>query len=475
MYSEAHLAVLAAITGFMLKTSAGFCLCWLISKAIVHPSRRFAIWFAYLVISACYWVFLLSILLFPNAGGILSSQSASLPASSPFHSSIATMQVQPFWSATLSIGIRGLEFAYLFALFCFLSIAVKKRLRLRWILRFTYEPPEEIEALFRPLARNMAAGNVELLMLSGIHSPATVGWTRPVVLLPPVCAERSDQELSDIFRHELQHIRRRDFVLAATAALCRTLLFFHPAAWYARHRLGLESELACDLAVIGDSLEHRAHYAESLLSFARLRVSGEPTPWNVDFAGASTQLNVRIRAILAETRNVPRWMRGLRAASGAPLLLGFIAAAPSLSIVFSWQQPQPANTSLSAPSAQSPVSHGPQDRHIRSRVLAHSPQIPFVSNSAHLPEPPESADESSSEPPPMPRVLASAASDPPLMHRGDSSRKQTAKQPSGIILLSSEPSAANSAARRASIASSITAVASEAMRAAAQEHGKDPR
>ena len=66
-------------------------------------------------------------------------------------------------------------------------------------------------------------------------------------------------ELERIFRHELQHIRRRDFVFDGIASFCRALLFFYPAVWYAMLRLKLESELACDLAVVSDSPERRAN------------------------------------------------------------------------------------------------------------------------------------------------------------------------------------------------------------------------
>lgn len=80
----------------------------------------------------------------------------------------------------------------------------------------------------------------------------------------------------------------------------------------------------------------------------------EPRPWNLDFAGSSSvQLKTRIRSVLAESRKLPRWLLGLRAALGFALVIGFLAIAPSLFIVLSYQQhriAQPANlTSLVAP------------------------------------------------------------------------------------------------------------------------------
>lgn len=469
MQPETHLAVLAAGIGFLFKTSVGFCVCWLVSKVVIRPNQRFAVWFTWLSITGIYWLWLLATLL-PRAtlAGALSSPSL---AAAPIHPSFGTIQIQSQWAAPLAILIRALEFAYLLTLLCFLFMAAKKRLHLRWILRFTYAAPEEIAAIFRPIAKSMGTPSVQLLMLSGIHSPATVGWIRPIILLPPACTERGRDELTDVLRHELQHIRRRDFVLTAIASFCRALLFFHPAAWYARRRLSLESEVACDLAAIGNSLERRAEYAESLLSFARLQVTGEPAPWNLDFARASSQLQVRIRSILAETRTIPRWMIGLRAASGALLLTGFIAAAPSLFVVFSWQQPLPTASFVSPAVAQVPVLHAPTRRADLRAPSAHAHRVSYLP----VPDSPAAAPDTTAEPlpapPPKPEKGQINPSDPALLHRGDPSRKTGEKQPSGTILLSTDGSdSVDSASRRASVASSIAAGASEALSLASRDH-----
>ena len=155
------------------------------------------------------------------------------------------------------------------------------------MLRFAYKAPKHIEDVFRSIVQDMYGGRVRLLVLSGIPSPATFGWVRPTVLLPSFCLERDGGELEYIFRHELHHIRRLDFACNAIASLCRALLFFHPAAWYAMRRLQLEREFACDLAVVCDSPDQRAMYAECLIRFARLNLAEAPRPWNLDFAGKS--------------------------------------------------------------------------------------------------------------------------------------------------------------------------------------------
>lgn len=334
MRPETLLTIMAAFTGFLLKTCLGFCICWAISKVVLFPHRKFLVWFGFLVGAGCYWVWLAASLV-PHSSPLISLQApATLAPLAP----VAKWKIQPSWSFPLSVVLRGLGLLYLIVLGHFLYARIKKHVHLRWILRFAYEAPDKIEEIFQPIAESLNTGNVQLLMLSGIYSPATFGWIKPVILLPPLCLEQDESELGDIFRHELQHVRRRDFVFHTIASLCRALLFFHPAVWYAMRKLELESELACDLAVVCDSPERRSTYAECLVRFARLHATQEPTPWNLDFAGSSVQLKVRVRSMLAETKKISGWLLGLRATLGLLLFAGFLGIVPSLFVVLSYEQ-----------------------------------------------------------------------------------------------------------------------------------------
>jgi hypothetical protein len=396
----------------------------------------------------------------------------AMPASIAPGAAVGKVEIQDYWALPISISLRCFGYLYLTVIAWFLLKRTKKHVHLRWILRFTYCAPEAIEKVFKTIADSGGAGKVKLLMLSGIYSPATFGWLRPTVLLPPLCLEQDEAELRDIFRHELQHIRRRDFVWNGIASACRSLLFFHPAAWYAMRRLNLESELACDLAVVGDAPEKRASYAECLLRFARLRGAGDPTPWNLDFAGSSVQLKLRIGSMLVGSRKLPVWALGLRAALGLLLITGFVEAAPSLSVMLSYRQP-PSLPSMSAGSAvaSSPVRETKGEimkSHVRQRTIRVS-DVPAGLKGAPIP-----VENSAEVSPPMKRVARLVSgSDPVLKQRGAGATESLKPVPGGRILLSdaSSSDAQNKIARRASMASAITAGASEALRVAS--HGRD--
>ena len=331
MQPETQLAIVAAFAGFLLKTFLGFCICWAISKVVVSPRRKFLVWFAFLTLCGGYWLFLIFSFI-PHATSQLISTTHAEVASD----AVARWQMPASWAYPLLIAERILGGLYLIALANFLLIRIRKQMRLRWVLRFSYKAPDPIETMFRSIAIHSGAERVHLRVLSGIYSPATFGWLRPVVLLPPLCLEQDESELADIFRHELQHVARRDFFFYNVAGLCRSLLFFHPALWYAVRKMELESELACDLAVVRNSPERRATYAECLVRFARLHAAQDPTPWNLDFAGSSIQLKVRVRSVLTETARIPAWLLGLRAGMGTLLIAGFVSVAPSLGVVLSY-------------------------------------------------------------------------------------------------------------------------------------------
>jgi hypothetical protein len=368
---------------------------------------------------------------------------------------------------------------YLIVLGHFLFTRIKKQIRLRWVLRFAYRAPDSIENLFQRTVESFNADRVQLFVLSGIYSPATFGWIHPVILLPPLCLEQDESELADIFRHELQHVRRHDFFFNTIAALCRALLFFHPVVWYAMRRLELESELACDLAVVRNSPERRATYAECLVRFARLHAAQEPTPWNLDFAGSSIQLKVRVRSVLTEARESPAWLLGLRAGLGVLLFAGFLCMAPSLFIVLSYANriAQPIVPSMF--NSRTPMRQRTRSKfRVRMRGTtraAHGLAVPQLATAPAAQN--ETALETAPNVPHESSTLLSGEPLPTLKHRGDVAEGRTPKPAQATtILLSSEPAsrAGNPIFTKSrSVGSAAITGVGEAVRIVADSHGRE--
>lgn len=104
---------------------------------------------------------------------------------------------------------------------------------------------------------------------------------------------------------------------------------------------------------------------------ARFHADGGPQPWDLDFANASsTQLKLRIRSMLNDTRKIPLWSMGLRAGLGILLMAGFVGLAPSLSVVLSYKQNRAAQPTKPT-SLPEPIKLQPHEGfHRKSRTFA---------------------------------------------------------------------------------------------------------
>jgi hypothetical protein len=260
------------------------------------------------------------------------------------------------------------------------------------------------------------------LVLAGVTSPATFGWIRPTILLPDTCLEQDRSDLEDILRHELHHVRRLDFVWNGVAIACRSLLFFHPAAWYAVTRMQFDRELACDLAAVSDSPARRARYAESLIHFARLNSSPSSTNWGIDFAASSQHLKARVHSILAETRKSPAWLVWSRVACGLALLAAFVGIEPSLAVLFTYAQRQIIQP-IAAEMRTAPGKRESRTKTTRKAKLLRGSSLP----AADMSETPESADSST----PSNTVAPSPTlgdGGPQLLHRGSTGSTKVASR-----------------------------------------------
>jgi beta-lactamase regulating signal transducer with metallopeptidase domain/protocatechuate 3,4-dioxygenase beta subunit len=122
----------------------------------------------------------------------------------------------------------------------------------------------------------------------------TYGWLKPVIMLPPAATlGLSVQQLETLLAHELAHIRRHDFLVNVIQMTVETLLFYHPAVWWASSRIRAERELCCDdivLATGGDP----SGYARALTAVAHGQLTAMP------LGASSGPLVQRIQRILSQ-------------------------------------------------------------------------------------------------------------------------------------------------------------------------------
>jgi beta-lactamase regulating signal transducer with metallopeptidase domain len=332
MTIDQSLKIASAVVTFLFRTSAAFAMCGILNQLVRTPNRKFQLWFGLLLGSSAYWIYS-GVSLFTSATGF-----AHLMDSSSISPSVSMPHIQ--LPAALLGAVRAALWPAVAFYICVLCVqafmAIRRRILLKRLFQHGIAPSETLLQLFHPIAQAFHLSNCSLRVLPDIVSPATFGWIRPTVLLPEHCLEQSKDELTDILWHELIHVMRRDYLCACIAGVCRALLIFHPAAWYACRRMQVYRELACDDAVIHDRPARRIAYAESLLHFAKINMlNGTHFEVNsIDFASKSRSLNQRVRAVLAGSARTSWWSVASRSTVATILLACFWVAAPLAAIAF---------------------------------------------------------------------------------------------------------------------------------------------
>ena len=241
--------------------------------------------------------------------------------------------------------------------------------------------------------------------------PMTVGWLRPRIVLPPDWRAWDQAKLDAVLAHERAHIARADWIVAAMAALNRSVFWFHPLAWWLERTLARSAEQACDDAVLR-RLGLRQQYARVLLEMAaQVKLGRGRMVWEAMAMAKATEVRVRIDRILDETRPIPAaWNRARWAAlvgCGVPFicLVTALQLAPARAMEQQSTVAGPAaEASPAAPVAaqSSPPEAGVSAAREATRPPSREPSRaarPFVDPSAHaatrlraylspMPEPP---------------------------------------------------------------------------------------
>ena len=76
------------------------------------------------------------------------------------------------------------------------------------------------------------------------------------------------ERIGIVLRHELAHVQRGDWAVQVAAELLKSVYWFNPVLWVVGRRLRLESEHACDDAVMNSGIE-ASSYASHLVDLAR--------------------------------------------------------------------------------------------------------------------------------------------------------------------------------------------------------------
>lgn len=174
---------------------------------------------------------------------------------------------------------------------------------------------------------------VELWVSDLVNSPVTIGYLRPVILLPVAAINHlSTQQVEAILLHELAHIRRFDYLLNLITKFIQSILYFNPFVKAFVRIIETEREKSCDEMVM--QFQYDAHgYASALLTIEQIN-SVKHQVLTVAASGTRKhQLLGRIENILGINRN--KGITGMRVA-GIMLALSCMAI---MHLVLQWKKP----------------------------------------------------------------------------------------------------------------------------------------
>jgi beta-lactamase regulating signal transducer with metallopeptidase domain len=114
---------------------------------------------------------------------------------------------------------------------------------------------------------------VHIWLSSLVDTPVTLGFWKPVILLPVAAVNHlSLKQAEAIILHELNHIRRNDYLVNLLIACVDVVLFFNPFAKLLTKIIRNERENCCDDMVLQFCYEPQS-YARALLSLEQNRVT----------------------------------------------------------------------------------------------------------------------------------------------------------------------------------------------------------
>jgi hypothetical protein len=171
---------------------------------------------------------------------------------------------------------------------------------------------------------------VRILTTAAAEVPATLGWLRPVVLLPiSAFTALTPEQIELLIAHELAHVKRHDYLVNLIQTAVETLLFYHPAVWWVSAQIRREREHCCDdlaVAVCGNL----TLYVRALAALEGLR----QRPPALVLAASGGSLVSRIQRLLGREvrqRKAPSaWLGAL--APAALVLAAIVSVSPPQAI-----------------------------------------------------------------------------------------------------------------------------------------------
>jgi len=239
------------------------------------------LWCVFLALNACFRLsaqrrYQLAV------GGILAGFAWAVLSFFTFYNETAGSSA--FFPAGISRGDSSLHIFLLAASMAYLGLLIFPAYRLwkNWLFvqKIRKEGLHKAELSYRlfvqKVSGHLGIGKKVLVYVSDvITSPVTVGYLKPVILLPVAAMSHlSVQQVEAVLLHELSHIRRFDYLLNIIISVISAILYFNPFVKYFVRAVEAERENCCDELVLQFGYD-KVGYASALLTLEKLSAQSQ--------------------------------------------------------------------------------------------------------------------------------------------------------------------------------------------------------
>jgi beta-lactamase regulating signal transducer with metallopeptidase domain len=154
--------------------------------------------------------------------------------------------------------------------------AIRFLISLRQVQQLRTRKIQKIEIHWRLFVKKMSAcleirKPVQVWISENISTPVTVGFLKPVILIPLAAVNKlNTEQMEAVLLHELAHIRRYDYFINIITVIIRSIFYFNP---FTRSLAGVieeEREKTCDEWVL--QYQYNAYaYSSALLTLEQMK------------------------------------------------------------------------------------------------------------------------------------------------------------------------------------------------------------
>ena len=117
---------------------------------------------------------------------------------------------------------------------------------------------------------------ITLRVAANLSGPLTVGWWRPLVLVPVALLTQMPLDLLEaLLAHEVAHIKRADYLVNLLQGVIEALLFYHPVVWWLSRCIRIEREHVAD-NLAATLIQEPRRLALALERLSILQAAGAP-------------------------------------------------------------------------------------------------------------------------------------------------------------------------------------------------------